>query len=41
MDCKGPAGVFKYHLTKFGWQLAKNGNLEVNAFVTPFSHYRI
>jgi hypothetical protein len=37
MDCKGPAGVFKYHLTKFGWQLAKNGNLEVNAFVTfPF-----
>ena len=36
-ECKGPAGVLKYHLCKFGWQLGTQGQLEINAFVTfPF-----
>jgi len=36
-DCKGPAGVLKYHLCKFGWQMSAQGILMVNAFVQfPF-----
>ena len=36
-ECKGPAGVLKYHLCKFGWQSGAQGQLEINAFVTfPF-----
>ena len=32
-ECKGPAGVLKYHLTKFGWQMDKLGYLAINGFV--------
>ena len=32
-DCKGPAGVLKYRLDKFGWQLNPQGLLIVSAFV--------
>jgi hypothetical protein len=36
-ECKGPAGVLKYRLDKFGWQLTSQGNLVINAFVQfPF-----
>ena len=36
-ECKGPAGVLKYHLCKFGWQLNPMGQLSINAFVQlPF-----
>lgn len=36
-ECKGPAGVLKYHLCKFGWQLCRKGILAINGFVQlPF-----
>ena len=36
-ECKGPAGVLKYHLGKFGWQLGAQGQLVINAFIqVPF-----
>lgn len=36
-ECKGPAGVLKYHLCKLEWQLGKQGQLSINGFVSfPF-----
>ena len=32
-DCRGPVGVLKYYLLKFGWQVTRTGQLLVTAFV--------
>ena len=32
-DCRGPIGVLKYYLLKFGWEVTRTGSLLVSAFV--------